>query len=263
MTAHLSCLTLYGRTHRPPEYRVVAAYHDQVLALVDPEPLLRECLADVLQAEFPQTFVLAGAEVGEISPATSTPVVLGLLRVPSPYTLGTVAPRVKAFEQHLPRTPVVVIGCESERFAREAIDAGARGVLPVTEPLGVAMAAIRLVAAGGTYYPRCYLSEVLSSANAEKPAPSLLSSPLTPGCRLGANQSLIRLAPGHLMDRFTPRELEVIGGLQRGRSNKWIASQLNLSENTVKVHIRHIMKKLKAANRVQVVLYLQGKRPEP
>ncbi len=40
--------------------------------------------------------------------------------------------------------------------------------------------------------------------------------------------------------------------------NKWIASQLNLSENTVKVHIRHIMRKLKATNRTQAVIYSQS-----
>ena len=42
---------------------------------------------------------------------------------------------------------------------------------------------------------------------------------------------------GNQTAHFTARELDVLAGLQKGRSNKWIARQLNLSENTVKVHI--------------------------
>lgn len=56
---------------------------------------------------------------------------------------------------------------------------------------------------------------------------------------------------------FTPREAQVIEALQRGRSNKVIAGDLNLSENTVKVHVRHIMRKLKATNRTQAALRSQ------
>ena len=42
--------------------------------------------------------------------------------------------------------------------------------------------------------------------------------------------------------------------LWNGSSNKVIAYQLRMSESTVKVHIRHIMKKLNVNNRTQVVL---------
>jgi hypothetical protein len=42
--------------------------------------------------------------------------------------------------------------------------------------------------------------------------------------------------------------------LWKGHSNKLIAYELQMCESTVKVHIRHIMKKLKANNRTQVVL---------
>ena len=50
-----------------------APIHDQVLALVDPEPLPRECLAEVLQSGILQNaVVIAAADVGEINPAMST-----------------------------------------------------------------------------------------------------------------------------------------------------------------------------------------------
>ena len=54
--------------------------------------------------------------------------------------------------------------------------------------------------------------------------------------------------------KLTPRQLDVAGELMRGGSNKQIAYALGIGEATVKVHLRNIMKKLGATNRVQVVL---------
>ena len=53
---------------------------------------------------------------------------------------------------------------------------------------------------------------------------------------------------------FRSRQLEVLEGLKQGKQNKIIAHELNMCESTVKVHIRILMKKLKARNRTQVVL---------
>jgi DNA-binding NarL/FixJ family response regulator len=52
---------------------------------------------------------------------------------------------------------------------------------------------------------------------------------------------------------FTARELDVLEALQKGWSNKWIAHSLNISENTIKVHIQRIMRKLHATNRTEAV----------
>lgn len=58
---------------------------------------------------------------------------------------------------------------------------------------------------------------------------------------------------------FTPREVDVLTELQRGHSNKVIAEKLNLSGNTVKMHLQHIMRKLHVQNRTEVVLLLGAK----
>lgn len=57
-----------------------------------------------------------------------------------------------------------------------------------------------------------------------------------------------------LSRRLSPRQLDVIGELMRGSSNKAIAHALGIGEATVKVHLRSIMTKLKVTNRVQIVL---------
>jgi DNA-binding NarL/FixJ family response regulator len=46
----------------------------------------------------------------------------------------------------------------------------------------------------------------------------------------------------------------VVGALCQGMANKRIAFELKMSEHTVKVHLRHIMRKLKARNRTEVAV---------
>ncbi|MGK9168548.1 LuxR C-terminal-related transcriptional regulator [Inquilinus limosus] len=57
-----------------------------------------------------------------------------------------------------------------------------------------------------------------------------------------------------VLGALTPRELAVLDWLRQGKSNKQIARELNMSEATVKVHVRHIMRKMGLANRTQVAL---------
>jgi DNA-binding NarL/FixJ family response regulator len=52
---------------------------------------------------------------------------------------------------------------------------------------------------------------------------------------------------------LSDRELEVLGCLARGRTTAQIASELFISENTVKTHVRHILEKLEASNRAEAV----------
>ena len=58
----------------------------------------------------------------------------------------------------------------------------------------------------------------------------------------------------HCTETFSPRQMEILQQLWQGKQNKKIGHDLDISENTVKVHIHHIMKKLNAPNRTQVVL---------
>lgn len=60
----------------------------------------------------------------------------------------------------------------------------------------------------------------------------------------------------------TPRQLQVLDGLERGLSNKSIALALGVSERTVKAHVKELMRRLKANNRTQVVA-LASHLPKP
>jgi NarL family two-component system response regulator LiaR len=60
---------------------------------------------------------------------------------------------------------------------------------------------------------------------------------------------------GAAVDELTPRELEVLRLIARGRSNKVIALELGMAEKTVKTHVSHVLAKLGLSDRTQAALY--------
>jgi DNA-binding NarL/FixJ family response regulator len=52
---------------------------------------------------------------------------------------------------------------------------------------------------------------------------------------------------------LTSRQINVLARLRQGKANKIIAHELQMSESTVKVHVRNIMRKMGATNRTQAV----------
>jgi two-component system, NarL family, nitrate/nitrite response regulator NarL len=64
------------------------------------------------------------------------------------------------------------------------------------------------------------------------------------------------------LDCLSPREHEILRCIADGCSNKEIARALDIAETTVKIHVQHILRKLKLDSRVQaaVLLTSQGAR---
>lgn len=58
-----------------------------------------------------------------------------------------------------------------------------------------------------------------------------------------------------LLDSLTQREREILTHLTRGESNKAIARQLEISSDTVKLHVRHILAKLNLSSRVEAAVF--------
>lgn len=59
---------------------------------------------------------------------------------------------------------------------------------------------------------------------------------------------------------LSKKELEIAGHLAHGRTNQQIAEACDISENTVKTHLKNIYKKLQVENRTQAVLLLFAPR---
>ena len=70
--------------------------------------------------------------------------------------------------------------------------------------------------------------------------------------------------PAGALDTLTPREMEILGHLAAGHSNKVIARKLDLAESTIKVHVQSILRKLELSSRLQAAVYaVQHKVPQP
>ncbi len=128
-------------------------------------------------------------------------------------------------------TIVVVSGDEDPTLIRRCIELGASGFIPKSSTQSVLISALRLVLAGGVYLP----SLVLMTSN----APGALAEPATRD-----SQDLARLSP---------RQLEVLRLAIRGKANKVIAREMDLSEGTVKQHLSAAFRALGVANRTQAV----------
>ncbi len=68
---------------------------------------------------------------------------------------------------------------------------------------------------------------------------------------------------GDLVASLTEREREVLDHVARGQSNKVIAQALDISHNTVKLHVRHIMDKLHLRSRVEAAVFAFEYRNSP
>jgi two-component system, NarL family, response regulator YdfI len=106
----------------------------------------------------------------------------------------------------------------------EALRSGIRAVLPRHSGASQIVAAIEAAAAGFVVLQPGDLDGLLVS-----PQPASLAEPLT------------------------PREIEVLGMLAEGQSNKGIAHRLSISEHTVKFHVTSILGKLNAGSRTEAV----------
>src|SRR3984885_6574425 len=76
-------------------------------------------------------------------------------------------------------------------------------------------------------------------------------------CGFGTGPSVLASPVPRPSGGVTAREVAVIRAIQQGKPNKVIAYELNMCESTVKVHVRNLMKKMKAKNRTDLAIKTQ------
>jgi DNA-binding NarL/FixJ family response regulator len=69
------------------------------------------------------------------------------------------------------------------------------------------------------------------------------------------NQAILVTAEDAIGPQLSPREKSVLRCLIEGDSNKWIARKIDISEATVKVHIKAILRKIRVQNRTQAAIW--------
>ncbi len=242
-------ISAYGVSGEPQGHRTGAAGGEELsgratydgfraklggfIAVIESRVFLRECIRMSMQASLPLPILSFSTEQELEQDAHTEPEVVILSALD--YTHDANVRALTTLARIVPRSPVVVFGAQSSMdMARLAIRHGAKAYIPYATGFDLALEAVRFVLSGGTYVPvECLLVE----RHAGDAAPGR-----TP---IGAAG-------------ITEREHAVVRAIQQGKSNKVIAYELNLCESTVKVHVRRIMKKMKAKNRTEVAIRAQA-----
>jgi len=103
-----------------------------------------------------------------------------------------------------------------------------------------------------TCQPRAILTSVELALLGERVFPAEVLSQL-PTPSQGLLQA--RSTHGQVVGKLTPREIEVLKNLSKGHANKVIARNLDLSEATVKVHVKSVLRKSQKRNRTEAALW--------
>jgi DNA-binding NarL/FixJ family response regulator len=143
-------------------------------------------------------------------------------------TAGTPAPRL-----------IALAGSEEEDAVMPWAEAGVVGLVSRDASLDAVVGALKTAARGETAW--------------------------SPGVAEALLNRFARLAQGRPAGRpqLTSREREIVALIDRGLSNKEIASELQIELPTVKNHVHHLLNKLNATRRGQAAAMLRGERPLP
>ena len=199
-----------------------------LIVVIEPRIFIRECLTQCLRlvlgcsvTSFPSVDAFLA-----VSDSLSASVII--LSNSDKPAAAAVRRQLFLLKQARNQVPTIILNdLDDPDEVMGALNGGARGYIPTSVPLQVAIEAMRLVKAGGVFVPASSLVSMR-----EKPTK--------------APDQAAKCGP------FTTRQAAVVEALCRGKANKVIAYELDMRESTVKVHVRNIMKKLKAKNRTEV-----------
>ena len=195
------------------------------IILIEDHPLFRAGIAAVIEELATPTYC---TEVSNCEEAlrlikTGTGFELILLDLNLPGMDGMTG--ITILRDAAPATPIVILSAtENTTKIKQAINAGAKGYIPKSSSRDIILGALRLVLSGGIYLPVNLIQPSTMNGNSD--------------ANVGA-------------DGLTLRQHDVLRLVVRGKSNKEIAYELGMAENTVRVHVAAILKYLEVKNRTE------------
>ena len=216
-----------------PSKLVATNLNSLTIGLIDFHRLTQDCLTKALDGLHSQISIVSFATVKDCIAEGRADLDLIIYYLHgTEASEATITQTISAISQAYPTIPVIVFsdadGMQQSKIMRTILKSGARGFVPtLTASLPITLAAIRFVNAGGTFVP----VDLLLTTRPDR-------------------------VPGR-QNRLTSRQVAVLGHLQQGKANKIIAYELGMSESTVKVHVRNIMRKMGATNRTQAAYKAQ------
>jgi DNA-binding NarL/FixJ family response regulator len=198
------------------------------IVVIDSRAVFRDCFARCLEVSYGDHEIFSFANLaewcGSREPnALAAAVIIVVIDSGDEFDFAS----LEFLETAAANIPVVIVSdIDDMNHILRTLKGGVRGYIPTSLPFNIAVEAVRLVKAGGTFVPA---SSFVRDRIELQPAPKT----------------------GVLL---TERQMKVVEEICHGKANKQIAYELHMSEHTVKVHLRHIMRKLKARNRTEVAV---------
>ena len=200
--------------------------------IVDDHPVVLEKLRAMVRAAFANPTVQTATDLEDaLAAAGRGPRFdLAILDLGLPRCAGVEA--VARFKAAAVSRVLVVSADDRPETMLAAFRAGAVGYLPKSVPAKDMIAALRLVANGGTYVPVELHIQDTSAAKPPQPVPVLSPSGIV----------------------LTDRQSDVLRLLCIGNTNAMISQELGITEGTVKQHVHHLMRRLGVASRTSAIV---------
>ena len=198
--------------------------------IADDHPLFRDALRQVVAEALPQAQIVEANNlaVAKSSVATCDDLDLILLDLSMPGVNGLSG--LVDLRDLTPATPIIVVSAsEDSNIIERAILCGASGFIPKSLPKQVMVDAIGEIMAGNVFLPQ--LDGDLSN-HQPSDVPDVLKRAAT----------------------LTRKQRLVLSLIARGKSNKIIAYELDVTDTTVKAHVTAILRKLKVTSRTQAAI---------
>ena len=205
---------------------------DGILILADTGVTFQSLLKSAQEC-FPRVGVILSNQLPDEDPVAYTP----RLILMDALAFRNISSTISQCREYYPNVPIALLvegGWNDDPALRAVVaERAVQGLLPFNLKINVWLAAVWLLLNGGEYFP----------------------STLSP--RSAARSFLTRRQQHLSSDRsdtagtLSSREAEVLELMSDGLQNKIIASKMDLSEHTVKVHVHNVIRKLKVHNRTQ------------
>jgi two-component system, NarL family, nitrate/nitrite response regulator NarL len=208
-------------------------------ALICDNVLLRSGLRHILH-DTPFDLATATSETGLLQHTALEP---ALILIDAHQTTGRVLEVIRQTREHFLQARIVALADQFDlSFVRSGHEAGVNGFCSAANAPDVLIKSLELVMLGETLLPFEVLRTFVGGAsqNREPPLQGSIAEPKLSdlkACKLSA------------------REREILGCLTQGEPNKVIARKLDITEATIKVHVKAILRKIGAANRTQAAMW--------
>lgn len=187
--------------------------------IVDDHPLIHDMLGAAVRSVMRKAIVYDAFSLEKALELAKSLAADSLVLLDLGLPDGTGVDVLRRFRRAFPEMRVVVVSAtETSVLVSAALKAGVAGYIPKTSSPQMIVAALGVIAAGGTYIPPQVLPEI-----GQKPV-------------------------------FTARQLEVLQLITQGASNRDIARILGIADNTAKQHTHAVFQALNVSSRTQAIV---------